>query len=68
MAVDAVGKTVENRKRGEGPAECFWRAQALIEQLDLLNPHPRPRGFVPKFRSYEDYEKWRAQQDNRRLW
>ncbi len=43
-------------------------AQALIEQLDLLNPHPRPRGFVQKFRSYEDYEKWRSQQDNPRLW
>ena len=56
-AVNAVAKTVGKRKRGEGPVECFWRAQALIGQLDLLNPHPRPRGFVQKFRSYEDYEK-----------
>ena len=39
-----------------------------IEQLDLLNPFPRPRGFVKKFRSYEAYMEWRSKEENPRLW
>ena len=63
-----ITKTVGRRKRGDTPEECFWRAHALNQQLDLLNPYPRPRGFVKKFRTYADYERWKAEQKNPRLW
>ena len=61
-------KTVGTRKRGDSPEDYLRRAQALIDQADRLNPYPRPRGFVKKFRTYEDYEKWKAEQSNPRLW
>ena len=69
MSVETViTKTVGKRKTAESPEECLRRAHALIQQMDLLNPYPRPRGFVKKFRSYEDYARWRAEQSNPRLW
>ena len=44
------------------------RLQLLQQQLDLLNPYPRPRGFVFKARTWEDYARWRREQANPRLW
>jgi hypothetical protein len=41
------------------PQEALARASILQEQLDLLNPYPRPRGFVFKARTWEEYERWR---------
>ena len=61
-------RVVGQRKRGDSPEDYFRRAQALIDQMDRLNPYPRPRGFVKKFRTYADYEKWKAEQKNPRLW
>jgi len=61
-------KIVGKRKAPETPEESFWRAQKLIAQIDLLNPYPRPRGFVAKFKTYEDYAAWRKAQENPRLW
>ncbi len=40
----------------------------LEREVDLLNPFPRPRGFVFKARTWQEWEKWRASQDNPRLW
>ena len=51
-----------------GPAEYLRRAEALITEMDRLNPWPRPRGFVQRFRTHEDYEAWKKQQSNPRLW
>ena len=50
------------------PEESFRRAAILQAQAELLNPHPRPRGFVFKARTREEYERWRREQTNPRLW
>ncbi len=50
------------------PEEALRRATVLQAQADLLNPYPRPRGFVFKAKTREDYERWRKAQDNPRLW
>jgi hypothetical protein len=50
------------------PEEAFRRATILQAQADLLNPYPKPRGFVFKARTREDYERWRKAQKNPRLW
>lgn len=62
--VKVVGKV----RVPEGPIESFWRGHALQQQTDKLNPYPRPRGFVVKFKTYEDYERWKSAQANPRLW
>ena len=63
-------KTVGHRLRGQpvDPVSCFLRAARLRDRLDKLNPFPRPRGFVVKARTWEEYEAWRARQSNPRLW
>lgn len=50
------------------PEENLRKAFALIREMDRINPYPRPRGFVFKARTWEEYEKWRKSQDNPRLW
>ena len=50
------------------PAEFLRRAEKLIAEMDRLNPWPRPRGFVRGFRTHEEYEAWKKQQPNPRLW
>jgi hypothetical protein len=50
------------------PEEALRRAMILQAQADLLNPYPRPRGFVFKAKTREEYERWRKAQDNPRLW
>lgn len=61
-------RTVGNRKPASDPKSCFERALVLQRQAELLNPNPRPRGFVFKARTYEQYAQWRQQQTNPRLW
>ena len=66
-------KVVGNRPHSEdaiplAPKEALKRATVLQAQADLLNPYPRPRGFVYKARTREDYEQWRKAQANPRLW
>jgi hypothetical protein len=50
------------------PEEALTRAAILQHQAELLNPYPRPRGFVFKARTREEYERWRQAQENPRLW
>ena len=50
------------------PQEALARATVLQAQVELLNPYPRPRGFVYKARTWEEYERWRKAQKNPRLW
>jgi hypothetical protein len=64
-------KIVGKRRRAaqpSSPAENLRRAGQLIVEMDLLNPWPRPRGFVFKAKTYADYEHWRRAQINPRLW
>ena len=50
------------------PEENVRRAHILEKELDLVNPYPRPRGFLFKARTHEDYERWRRSQSNPRYW
>ena len=50
------------------PAEALRRAAVLQAQADLLNPYTRPRGFVFKAKTREEYDRWRKAQNNPRLW
>lgn len=50
------------------PEERLRRAESLIDEMDELNPFPRPRGFIAKFKTYQEYERWRKEQANPRLW
>ena len=61
-------KTVGKRQPDETSAGCHRRALILMRELERVNPHPRPRGFVFKARTRADYEAWRAVQKNPRLW
>jgi hypothetical protein len=62
-------KTVGQRHSAEDtPAGRLARATRLQRQADSLNPFPRPRGFVFKARTWDDYAAWRARQENPRLW
>lgn len=66
-------KIVGKRRTSEdfspiSPGEALARAWVLQQPAELLNPYPRPRGFVFKARTREEYERWRAAQSNPRLW
>lgn len=66
-------KVVGTRRTSEdlapmAPEEALRRAAILQAQADLLNPYPRPRGFVFKAKTREEYEHWRKAQANPRLW
>jgi hypothetical protein len=50
------------------PAACVRRAERLIAEADRLAPHPKPRGFVFKARTWNEYAAWRLAQPNPRLW
>ena len=52
----------------DDPVACYFRAEKLIQDMDRINPFPRPRGFVYKAKSWEDYAAWRRAQSNPRLW
>lgn len=71
--MDSIMKGVGTRRttldRGPlSPIESLRRAHVLQQQMDLLNPCPRPRGFVFKARTREAYARWRQAQANPRLW
>ena len=62
-------KIVGTRRRQPAtPAEYVARAVILQRQVEVMNPFPKPRGFVFKARTWEDFERWRREQDNPRLW
>lgn len=67
MEVVGTRRTSEDL-RPLAPEEALRRAAILQAQADLLNPYPRPRGFVFKAKTREDYERWRKAQANPRLW
>jgi hypothetical protein len=66
-------KIVGTRRTSEdlapiSPAEALRRAAVLQAQADLMNPYPHPRGYVVKFKTWEECEAWRTAQKNPRLW
>jgi hypothetical protein len=56
------------RREPANPAEYVARAVILQRQMEAMNPFPKPRGFVFKARTRQDFEQWRRTQDNPRLW
>ncbi len=68
---DPKGMKVVGRRRPSAastPADFRRRALALQAHLELVNPYPKPRGFVFKAPTWAAYEKWRLEQENPRLW
>jgi hypothetical protein len=64
-------KIVGQRTGGQAsndPVANYFRAEKLIQDMNLINPFPRPRGFVYKAKSWEAYAVWRQSQANPRLW
>ena len=61
-------KVVGRKQALLSPEESFRAALILIRQAEKLSPYPRPRGFVHKSRTYEDYTRWRRSQANPWLW
>jgi len=61
-------KVVGKRRAPATAEEAFRRAQVLQKQAERLNPIPRPRGFVFKAKTREEYERWRRNHPNPRLW
>jgi len=68
LAILAIVKVVGNRGSAKSPEEALRRAGRLIREADRLARHPRPRGFIFKAKTWEDYECWRRSQANPRLW
>ena len=66
--MDQKVKTVGRRAAPQTPAECHAAGALLFRAAVAMNPWPRPRGFVFKARTWDDYERWRAAQDNPWLW
>lgn len=50
------------------PTENLERAHALQMEYEKSCPYPKPRGFVFKAKTWEDYETWCNSQENPRLW
>ncbi|HEY5707749.1 MAG TPA: hypothetical protein VIS96_19475 [Terrimicrobiaceae bacterium] len=61
-------KIVGKRRFPSSPEESLQRAERLMAEADLLAPHPRPRGFIFKAKTWADYEDWKRAQTNPRLW
>ena len=40
----------------------------IIAEAFRVSPIKKPRGFVVKFKTRQDYENWRRDQKNPRLW
>jgi hypothetical protein len=59
---------VVGRGRVRTPAENAQRAWELQQFAESRAAFPKPRGFVFKARTWEEYERWRRSQANPRLW
>jgi hypothetical protein len=59
---------VIGRRRVRSPEESLRRASELKEFAERFARHPRPRGYALKFRTHEEYHRWRRHQPNPRLW
>ena len=61
-------KIVGKRSRiSATPEEAVRRAGKLIAEAFRVSPVKKPRGFVVKFKTRQDYENWRREQTNPRL-
>ncbi|TSA37106.1 MAG: hypothetical protein D4R65_01455 [Verrucomicrobiaceae bacterium] len=56
------------RKGLDSPADYVRRAERIIAAANRMAPHPKPRGFVVKSRSWQEYTAWRLAQTDPRFW
>jgi hypothetical protein len=68
MVVVGNVKAVGRKQVFLSPEESLRQAMILIRQAEKLSPYPRPRGFVHKAKTYEDFARWRRAQSNPWLW
>ena len=61
-------KTVGHRRAPETVEERLALSWRLEKEVNALHPWPKPRGFVFKAKTWEEYARWRAAQENPRLW
>ena len=50
------------------PEDAVLRAGKIIAEAFRVSPIKKPRGFVVKFKTRQDYGNWRRDQKNPRLW
>ena len=65
LVADVKMKVLGRKPTLLSPGESLREAMILIRQAEQLSPYPRPRGFVHKARTYEDYARWRRSQPKR---
>ena len=61
-------KVVGKRQPPRTPQECHALAVKMYRAAIAMSPYPRPRGFVFKARTREEWERWRREQTNPWLW
>ena len=62
--IEQKTKVVGKRKAPETAAEFLAIAERMNAEMALLIPEKRPRGFVMKFKTHDDYQKWKSEQAN----
>ncbi len=68
---DVPGKQIKVVGRGRPmttPAEWYACAARQYGAAILMSPFPRPRGFVFKCRTWQQWEEWRRNHPNPWLW
>ena len=50
------------------PEEAVLRAGKIIAEAFRVSTIKKPKGFIVKFKTGQDYENWRRDQKNPRLW
>ena len=62
-------KIVGTRTAGPATAaDAVNRANRLISEAFRIAPLKNPRGFVAKFKTWQDYEVWRKSHPHPRFW
>jgi hypothetical protein len=62
-------KIVGTRTAGPASAaDAVNRANRLISEAFRIAPLKKPRGFVAKFKTWQDYEVWRKSHPHPRFW
>jgi hypothetical protein len=55
-------------RQPSSPVTDLRRAERIIAEANRLAPHPKPRGFVVKSKTWQEYAAWKLAQTNPRLW
>jgi len=54
--------------RDRTPEESLRIAEAMIAEAKILARREPRKSFVAKFRTHEDYEQWKREQNDPRYW